>query len=85
MREAGFRGAARVYYDLMSPAERAAIDRIIVRLEHDHTADGMSTFDVPDVPGLLLYDDRTWQVLYSVPDEASLVIQSIAHALDLPP
>ena len=85
MREAILRPGARDYYDLMSDAERAAVDRRINRLERDPSADGRTTFAVPEIPGLFLYDDGTWQILYAIPDDATLLIRSIAHALDLPP
>ena len=68
----------------MSDAEQAAIDERLARLERDPTPDGISTFAVPGAPGLLLYDDGTWQMRYLVPDEATVAIRSIAHALDLP-
>jgi hypothetical protein len=85
MREAAFRRAAYASYDLISQAEREAIDRAIARLERDPTADGLNTFEIPGTTGLLLYDDGTWQIVYALPDDATLVIRSIAHTLDLPP
>ncbi|MGH2583791.1 MAG: hypothetical protein ACRDJE_02620 [Dehalococcoidia bacterium] len=85
MREAILRPPARAYYSLMSDAERDAIDRRIRRLEHDPSPDGRTTFAVSDIDGLFLYDDGIWQMAYAVSDNATLVIRSIAHALDLPP
>lgn len=84
MREAALGAEARAYYEIMSEAERAEVRRIRTRLEHDPAPDGWTTHDIPGVPSLLLYDDGAWQVLYAVPDEATVVIRSIAHALDLP-
>ncbi len=83
MREAALRGQARAYYELMSPAERAAIAQRSARLERDHSPDGRTTFAHPDASVLLVYDDGTWQMIYTVPDDASVIIRSIAHALDL--
>jgi hypothetical protein len=84
MREAILQAGARRYYQLMSDAEQAAIDARLARLERDPTPDGITTFAVPGVPELFLYDDGTWQMRYLVPDDATVVIRSIAHALDLP-
>lgn len=78
------RGAARASYDLMSSVERASIDRGIARLERDANPDGATTYAVPDAPHLFLYDDGTWQMRYTVPDDATVVILGIDHALDLP-
>jgi len=85
MREAILRPSARASYNLMSDVEREAVRRRMNRLEHDPSADGRTTFAVPDIPGLFLYDDGIWQMVYAIPDDATLVIRSIAHALDLPP
>ena len=84
MREVALRGAARAYYALMSGAERAAIDQATRLLEQNAQPDGLITFEVPGLPSLRVYDDGTWQMVYVVPDEATVVIRSIAHALDLP-
>ena len=83
MREAILRPGAREYHTLMSDAERDAVDRRIQRLERDPSPDGRTTFAVPDSPGLFFYDDGTWQMVYAVPDEATVIIRSIAHVLDL--
>ncbi len=82
MREAALRGQARAYYELMSPAERAAIAQRSARLERDPSPDGRTTFAHPDAPGLLVYDG-TWQMIYTVPDDATVIIRSIGQALDL--
>jgi hypothetical protein len=84
MREAILRPAARRYYDLMSEAEAADIDRRIARLERDPGPDGITILEVRDAPGLYLYDDGTWEMYFLVPDETTIAIRSIAHALDLP-
>jgi hypothetical protein len=84
MREAVLRPAARDYRNLMSDAEYAQTERILDHLERDSSADGLMTFAVPNIPGLFVFDDGTWQVVYSLPDEATVVIRAIAHALDLP-
>lgn len=84
MLEATFRGAARTYYDPMSPVEQASIDRVIARLEHEPAVDGVHIFGVPGAAALFLHDDGAWQIAYAIPDDATLVIRSIAHALDLP-
>jgi hypothetical protein len=84
MREAMLQPAARTYRELMSDAERADIDRRIARLERDASADGLTTFAIPDSSGFFLYDDGVWRKAYAVPDDATIVIRSIKHALDLP-
>ena len=68
----------------MSDAEYAQTERILDRLEQDPSVDGHVTFAVPDIPGLFIFDDGTWQIVYSIPDDATVVIRAIAHALDLP-
>ena len=84
MREVVLRGEARAYYDLMSDAERAQVDERLGYLEHDPSANGTTTFDIPDVPGVRLFDDGTWRLGYRVPDEATVVVFVLKHALDLP-
>jgi hypothetical protein len=84
MREAVLRPPARDYRDLMSDAENAQTERILERLERDASVDGYTTFAVPEIPGLFVFDDGTWQMIYSLPDDATVVIRAIAHALDLP-
>jgi hypothetical protein len=46
--------------------------------------DGATSFAVPGIPGQILYDDGEWQMHCILADDASLVIRTIAHALDLP-
>ena len=84
MREAKFEGprARRYYHELMSPTERASVDRAIARLEYNTSPDGVTTFEIPGTPRFL-YDDGTWQIIYEVPDEVVVLVHSIAHALDL--
>lgn len=84
MREAILLSAARAYADLMSEVERADLDRRIVRLEVDPSVDDRTTFGLPDVSGFFIYDDGIWRMTYAVPDDATVVIRSIKHALDLP-
>lgn len=84
MREIGFYGRARTYYDLMSAAERETLDRCLHRLETDPAPDDVIVFAVPGVPGFFIYDDGVWRMSYTIPDEATIIIRSIAHALDLP-
>jgi hypothetical protein len=84
MREIAFFEPARHYYDLMGDAERTALDLCLHRLERDPTADGVTTFSVPGIRNFLLYDDGVWRLAYTVPDAATVMIRSIAHALDLP-
>jgi hypothetical protein len=84
MREAILMPGAKEYRDLMSEAEWEAVRRRINRLEQDASPDDRTTFAVPDVPGLFTYDDGTWQMIYVVPDDATLVIRTIAHVFDLP-
>lgn len=84
MREVALYGHARTTYDLMSPTEQASLDRSLHRLEEDPGPDGEITFAVPGVPGFFIYDDALWRLSYAVPDDATVVIRSITHALDLP-
>jgi hypothetical protein len=84
MREAAFYGQARTYYELMSDAERPQIRARVARLEQDPSADGAITLAIPDFPRLFLYDDGVGRMTYNVPDDATLVVRSIAHVLDLP-
>jgi hypothetical protein len=84
MRGAALRGKARDYYDLASAVERVQIDDRLRQLELDPSADGVIRFDIPGVPGFLLLDDGLWRMTYVVRDDATIVIRSIAHALDLP-
>jgi len=84
MREAILQAGARRNYLLMSDVEQAAVDERLARLERDPTPDHVTTFAVLGAPDIFLYDDGTWQMRYFVPDEATVVVRSIAHALDLP-
>lgn len=84
MREAVLHGKTRAYCDLMGPAERAQVDQRLRRLELDPSADGVTTFELPGIPWLFLYDDGVWRMTYAVFDDATIIIRSIAHALDLP-
>lgn len=84
MREAALRGSARAYYGLMSDAERDQVDLLLRRLETDPSADDVTTIDIPEMPNIRLLDDGMWRLLYSIPDEATVVILAISHALDLP-
>jgi ABC-type hemin transport system ATPase subunit len=83
VREAALRGSARTYYDLMSPGERQQIDDARRLIEHHPEPDGITTLAIPDSPHLYLYDDGIWQIIYALPDEATVIVLSIAHALDL--
>ena len=84
MREAVLRPPARDYRNLMSDTEYAQTERILDRLERDPSVDGLTTFAVPDLPGQFVFDDGTWRMVCSIPDEATVVIRAIAHTLDLP-
>jgi len=85
MREITLRGAAKSYYqDVMSPLEHGSIQAAFDRLEHGPVPDGRTSFAVPGIPSQILYDDGEWQMHCILPDDASLVIRTIAHALDLP-
>ncbi|MGE0540326.1 MAG: hypothetical protein AB7R89_09095 [Dehalococcoidia bacterium] len=84
MREITFFGAARRYYAQMSDAERATLDLCLRRLERDPAPDGVTTFSIPGIPDFFLYDDGAWRMAYTVPDAVTVIIRSIAHALDLP-
>jgi hypothetical protein len=84
MREIAFFESARRYYDLISDAERITLDLCLRRLERDSTPDGVTIFRVPGIPDFFVYDDGVWRVAYAVPDAATVMIRSIAHALDLP-
>lgn len=84
MREAILLPGAREYRERMSEAEQFAVERRINRLERDASVDSRTIYGIPDIPTLFLYDDGEWRMSYAVPDEATLVIRSIAHVLDLP-
>ena len=40
-------------------------------------------FTLPGIPDFFLYNDGVWRIAYAVPDEATLIIRSISHVLDL--
>ncbi len=68
----------------MSAAECAQVDERLASLEQDPSADGITTFEIPDVPGMRLFDDGTWRLGYRLPDEAAVIVFVLKHALDLP-
>ncbi|MGD9894624.1 MAG: hypothetical protein AB7R89_04020 [Dehalococcoidia bacterium] len=84
MREAILSPAARAYRDEMSDLERTAIDRRIAHLEYHPAPDHVTTFAVPGVTGFLIYDDGEWRMSYAILNEATILIRSVAHILDLP-
>jgi hypothetical protein len=84
MREAILLPGAQAYRDLMSDAERRAIDQRLARIEHGMVADIVTTLDEPDAPPIHVFDDGTWRIVYIVPDEATIVVLGIRHTLDLP-
>jgi hypothetical protein len=83
MREAILRAGARTYYDLMSDIERTDVDRRLHWIEHNPEPDNVTTIAAPELPQFVVFDDRVWQIVYEVPDAATLLIHAIAHALDL--
>ena len=83
MRKAALRGSAQRYYALMSPAERQQIDERRQYLEQHPEPDDRTTFLVPELPGLRLFDDGEWRIIYSVPDDATVVILHLRHVFDL--
>ena len=83
MREAALSGQARAYYELMSASERAEVRERITQLQRDPSPDGVTTFALPGIPGFFLYNDGEWRLAYAFPDEATLIIRSMSHVLDL--
>ena len=84
MREAILLPGARAYRALMSEAEQLEVERRINRLERDASVDNRTTFAIPGTSELFLYEDGLWRMTYATPDAATIVVRSIAHALDLP-
>jgi hypothetical protein len=78
MREAILRGDARRTFDGLTPEDRDDVLAIMRRLETDPTVDNRSTFELPRPPLILrLYDNGIWQLVYQVPDEATVAIFGI--------
>jgi hypothetical protein len=84
MRERALRGDARTYYELMSPTERDQLDRALDRIEQDPRPDNVLIFDDPGLSGVRLFDNGIWRVGFTVPDDATIVVFAVKHALDLP-
>lgn len=67
----------------LSEGEQDEIDRRLALIERDPTVDHVRTFDYPRPPLILrLFDDGVWQMIYYLPDEATVAVMAIANALD---
>jgi hypothetical protein len=84
VREPILLGDARAYYDLMSAGERAQVDECLLRLERDPAPDGRTTFAVPGMPDMYVFDNGAWWMVYRVSDAANPTVLVLKHALDLP-
>jgi hypothetical protein len=83
MREATLIGQARAYYALMSTAERSDVRHRLARIERAPWPDDQTIFAVPGTPDFCLYDDGDWRLFYAILDEATILVRSITHVLDL--
>lgn len=78
MREAILRDNARRTFDALTSEERDDVLAIMFRLEIDAAVDNRTTFELPRPPLILrLFNNGIWQLVYQVPDEATVAIYSI--------
>jgi hypothetical protein len=81
MREATFRPGARRFYGTLSNGEQGQVDILVALLERDPSVNDITTFWFPVPPHMFrLLDNGIWQLLYALPDDATVLIHSIAHA-----
>jgi hypothetical protein len=83
MREAILLSGARATYDVMGDAERRDVDHRLGLIERDQAPAAVTAFDDPAAPRVSIFDDGTWRIVYTVPDQATVLILGIRHALDL--
>lgn len=81
MREAALWGPARRTFDSLSEEDQAEVSRLVSLIEQYPEVDHKTTFNFP-VPPLMfrLFDNHVWQIIYYVPDEATVVIRAIDRA-----
>jgi hypothetical protein len=75
--------AARVRASLMD-WEREELDSLLAQIEEDPAVDNRLKFDLPRYPLILkVFDNGVWQIVYDLPDEATVAVYSIARSADL--
>jgi hypothetical protein len=83
VREAILLGNAPRVRASLPAKERDELDALIASIEEDPSVDNRLKFDLPRYPLILkVFDNGVWQIVYDLPDEASVAIYSIARAID---
>jgi len=80
MRESSFRKKAREAFDSLSLQDRTDVLYLALLLERDPEVDGVLKYDLPQPPLIFrLLRHMGWRIIYHVPDNATVVIHSIAR------
>ncbi|MGD9890055.1 MAG: hypothetical protein AB7R89_15820 [Dehalococcoidia bacterium] len=80
MREARYSDPARRYFDALNEKDQADVTYLVLLLEQNADVDNRLRFWYPQPPLMLrLLDDGEWQIIYGLPDAATILVLSIAR------